>query len=95
MCDGTEQNLLNPTCDGIRFQRKRQAIQQPCRDVAVTCVGMFIYKNTYWVYLIVSPMGVMLEGQHMYSQQFCYIRASHRYGGKGRKNLSGLNFHKF
>ena len=73
MCDGTEQNLLNSTCDGIRLQSsKRQAIQQPCRDAAVTCIGMFVYKNTYWVYLIVSPMGVMLEGQHMYSQQSCY-----------------------
>ena len=51
VCEGTEQNLLNSTCDGTRSQfNKRQTIQQPCRrDAAVTCTGMFIYK-TYTEY---------------------------------------------
>lgn len=73
MCEGTEQNLLSSTCNVTRIQfSKRQANQQPCRDAAVTCIGMFIYKNMYWVYLMMSSIGIMLVGQYMWSEHSCY-----------------------
>jgi len=74
MCEGTEQNLLNSTCNATRIQfSKRQTIQQPCRrDAAVTCIGMFIYKSMYWVHLMVSSIGIMLVGQYMWSEHSCF-----------------------
>ena len=71
MCQGTEQNLLSSTCNVTRIQfSKRQTIQQPCRDAAVTCIGMFIYKNIHWVNLMMPSIGI--EGQYMWSEHSCY-----------------------
>ena len=51
MCNGVEPNLLDVSCvfDPQSQNRKRQTEQQtPCsQDAAVTCIGMFIYKDLY------------------------------------------------
>ena len=94
MCDGTEQNLLNSTCDGIRLQSsKRQAIQQPCRDVAVTCIGMFIYKNTYWVRIPHCVSNGCHAGgpTHVLTTVLLHLSFTQIW----RKRQKELNFHKF
>ena len=46
MCVGVESNLLENSC--VFGLQKRQTEQQTCsQDAAVTCVGMFLYKDVY------------------------------------------------
>ena len=46
MCVGVESNLLENSC--IFGLQKRQTDGQTCnQDAAVTCVGMFLYKDVY------------------------------------------------
>lgn len=46
MCVGVESNLLENSC--IFGLQKRQTDGQTCnQDAAVTCIGMFLYKDVY------------------------------------------------
>ena len=85
MCVGVESNLLENSC--VFGLQKRQTEGQTCnQDAAVTCVGMFLYKDVYvclqgnaWVSLfsersiyLDSVMCVLACVQHLACNLYLY-----------------------